>query len=95
MSAGLYGLSFICKLAYFCIHVQRRSIRLHPTRKYVDHDQSHLEAFDELDDPSNSEQPQQLLNAQQLVHLHPGRVVIVLLISSARHDVQDGLTGCP
>lgn len=72
MPAGLYSFSFFCKLAYFCIHVQRRSLRLHPIRKYVNHDQSYLEAFDELDDPSNSEQPQQLLNAQQLVHLHPG-----------------------
>lgn len=30
----------------------------------------HLEAFDELDDPCNPEQPQQLLYAQQLIDLH-------------------------
>ncbi len=30
----------------------------------------YLEAFDELDDASNPEQAQQLLDAQQLVYLH-------------------------
>lgn len=31
--------------------------------------QGYLEAFDELDDPSNSQQAKQLLDAQQLTHL--------------------------
>ena len=32
--------------------------------------QGYLEAFDELDDPCNSQQSKQLLNAEQLTDLH-------------------------
>ena len=32
--------------------------------------QVYLETFDQLDDPCNSEQPKQLLNAQQLTDLY-------------------------